>query len=85
MNKSIPSATQHLKQKQPAFKESGFSAVVIASLSLLLYDHDTFSAAVLAKSNLAVGEEKIREGVDAVGNIHDVIHEAIVYYSVNAV
>ncbi|KAF2849611.1 hypothetical protein T440DRAFT_533080 [Plenodomus tracheiphilus IPT5] len=84
VNKSIPAATRHLKAKEPAFKESRLGAVVIASLTLLLYDHDTFSAAVLAKSNLGIGEAKIKEGTEAVANIHNAIQDAINSYTVNA-
>lgn len=85
MNKSIPASTEILKRKQPAFKDSGFTAVVLASLSLLLSDHDTFSAATLTKISTAVGEQKTKEGLAAVENIHNVIQEAIVFYTANAV
>lgn len=84
MNKSIPAATQHLKEKLPAFKEGLLIPVVIASLTLLLSDHDTFSAATLAKVNPGVGEAKIKEGKDGVENIHNAIQDAILYYSANA-
>jgi hypothetical protein len=46
---SIPTATRHLKEKIEQFKEGLLVPVVIASLTLLLSDHDTFSAAVLGK------------------------------------
>lgn len=84
VNVSIPAATQHLKEKLAAFKEGLLIPVVIASLTLLLYDHDTFSAATLAKVNPGVGEAKIREGADGVKNIHDAIQSAIVFYTANA-
>jgi hypothetical protein len=57
---------------------------VIASLTLLLSDHDTFSAATLAKVNPGVGAAKIQEGVDGVANIHDAIQDAILFYTLNA-
>lgn len=80
VNVSIPNATQNLKAKADAFKESGLTLVVIASLKLLLYDHDTFSAATLLKTNPSIGEAKIQEGKDAVANIHNAIVDAIVFY-----
>lgn len=58
---------------------------MIASLTLLLYDHDTFSAATLAKVNPGVGEAKIQEGADGVANIHNAIQDAILFYTANAV
>lgn len=85
VNISIPAATQHLKEKLPAFKEGLLIPVVIASLTLLLSDHDTFSAATLAKVNPGVGEAKIKEGADGVANIHIAIQDAILFYTANAV
>ena len=58
---------------------------MIASLTLLLYDHDSFSAATFAKVNPGVGEAKLREGADGVANIHDAIQDAILFYTLNAV
>jgi hypothetical protein len=58
---------------------------VVASLKLLLYDHDTFSAAVLAKIDAGIGEEKIKEGSDAVANIHDAIQSGIEFFVENLV
>lgn len=85
MNESIPAATQHLKEKLAAFKEGLLVPVVIASLTLLLSDHDTFSAATLAKVNPGVGGAKIKEGADGVANIHNAIQDAILFYTANAV
>lgn len=85
VNISIPAATVHLKEKLPAFKEGLLIPVVIASLTLLLSDHDTFSAATLAKVNPGVGEAKIKEGSEGVANIHNAIQDAILFYTVNAV
>lgn len=81
MNLSIPAATDKLRDKATAFKESGLTLAVIASLKLLLYDHDTFSAAVLLKANRGVGEAKTAEGVEAVMNIHNAIEDAIAFYA----
>lgn len=77
---SIPNATRNLKTKAPAFKEGGLTPVVVASLKLLLYDHDSFSAAVLAKADRGVGEAKVKEGEAAVENIHDAIQDAIDFF-----
>ncbi|KAH6629008.1 hydrophobic surface binding protein A-domain-containing protein [Boeremia exigua] len=85
VNKSIPAATQRLKEKLPAFREGALVPIVIASLALLLSDHDSFSAATLAKVDPGVGEAKIKEGADGVANIHNAIQDAIVFYTVNAV
>jgi hypothetical protein len=67
-----------------AFKKGLLIPAVIASLTLLLSDHDTFSAATLAKVNPGVGAAKIQEGVDGVANIHDAIQDAILFYTLNA-
>lgn len=85
VNISIPAATAHLEEKLSAFKEGLLIPVVIASLTLLLSDHDTFSAATLAKVNSGVGEAKIKEGAEGVANIHNAIQDAILFYTVNAV
>ncbi|KAH7071802.1 hydrophobic surface binding protein A-domain-containing protein [Paraphoma chrysanthemicola] len=77
---SIPNATRNLKTKAPAFKEGGLTPVVVASLKLLLYDHDSFSAAVLAKADRGVGEAKVAEGEAAVKNIHNAIQDAIDFF-----
>jgi hypothetical protein len=84
VNVSIPTSTQHIKEKLPAFKEGGLIPVVIASLTLLLSDHDTFSAATLLKINQAVGPEEVKRGENAVANIHNAIQDAIVFYTENA-
>lgn len=81
MDVSIPAATANLKEQAAAFKESGFGPVVIASLKLLLSDHDTFSERVLEKSDQGVGEAEIQKGEAAVKNIHDAIQSAIDFYS----
>jgi len=83
VNVSIPEATQHLKDKMLQFKEGGLAPVVVASLALLLTDHDTFSGATLLKTNPKLDEEKKKEGTDAVANIHNAIWDAIRFYSEN--
>jgi hypothetical protein len=85
VNISIPTSTQHLEEKLPAFKEGGLIPVVIASLALLLSDHDTFSAATLLKIDQGVGPEEVKRGEDAVANIHNAIQDAILVYTANIV
>jgi dihydroorotase-like cyclic amidohydrolase len=80
VNISIPASLEHLKAKAGAFKEGGLTITVIASLKLLLFDHDSFSEAVLAKVDPGIGEEKTREGEAAVKNIHDSIQAGIVFF-----
>jgi hypothetical protein len=80
VNVSIPASIEHLKAKAPAFKEGDLTITVIASLKLLIYDHDTFSAAVLAKSNQGVGDAEITKGEDAVANIHNAIQSGITFF-----
>ncbi|KAH6846418.1 hydrophobic surface binding protein A-domain-containing protein [Alternaria alternata] len=82
---SIPNATKHLREKEPVFKANGFSAIVIASLALLEFDHDTFSAAAAKNFNLATDKAKLAEGVGAAANIHSVIQDTIVFYTVSTV
>lgn len=85
VNVSIPSSIEHLKAKAPAFKEGGLTLTVIASLKLLLYDHDTFSAATLAKMSAGIDAEKEREGTEAVANIHDAIESGIEFFEADLV
>ena len=85
VNISIPTATRHLREKEPVFEASGFSPVVIASLALLEFDHDTFSAAAAKNFNLATEKGKLGEGVGAAGNIHNVIAETLLFYTVGVV
>jgi hypothetical protein len=80
VNGSIPASIEHLKAKAPAFEEGGLTITVVASLKLLIYDHDTFSAAVLAKSDQGVGEAEIKKGEDAVANIHNAIQSGITFF-----
>lgn len=80
VNISISGSIEHLKAKAPAFKEGGLTITVIASLKLLLYDHDTFSAATSAKMNPGIDAGKASEGNEAVENIHDVIEGGIQFF-----
>lgn len=76
VGKTIPASIRELKAKKPLFQASGGDSVVVAQLKVLLYDHDTFSAAVSAKltADLAAGAR-------VVAKIHDVIQSGIDYYS----
>jgi hypothetical protein len=80
VNVSIPASLEDLKAKAPAFKEGSLTITVVASLKLLLYDHDTFSAATLAKVNPGIGEVKTKEGEAAVANIHNAIEDGIKFF-----
>ncbi|GME66013.1 putative cell wall galactomanno protein [Neofusicoccum parvum] len=77
---SIPSAVRTLKAKKPQFAASGMTATVIASLKLLLNDHDTFSAALTAKSYQA-NATLTAQGVEVVDDIHNAIQSGIDAYS----
>ncbi|EFQ96140.1 hypothetical protein PTT_02683 [Pyrenophora teres f. teres 0-1] len=81
VNISIPLATQHIREKKQVFKENGLRSSVVAALALLLYDHDTFSAAAAKNFNPGTPREKLNQGIDAAGNIHNVIQSALLYYS----
>ncbi|KAL0253152.1 hypothetical protein SLS55_010605 [Diplodia seriata] len=73
---SIPASVQALKAKRTAFEADGMGAVVVASLRLLLNDHDTFSAALTAKAY--VGNETLTaQGEAIVDGIHDAIQSGI--------
>lgn len=77
---TIPADVQILIGKKAQFVASGQREVVLGSLGLLIDDHDTFSAAVTAKSfmgNAALNAE----GVAVVGKIHDAIQNGIDVYS----
>jgi hypothetical protein len=77
---SIPDDVQVLIKKKPAFENSGLTPVVLASLKLLLNDHDTFSAAVTAKA-FKSDAELTAEGEAVVAKIHNAIQGGIDAYS----
>lgn len=77
---SIPDDVQVLIEKKPKFEDSGLVPVVVASLKLLLNDHDTFSAAVTEKS--FDGNATLTAlGQDVVDKIHDAIQNGIDEYT----
>lgn len=77
---SIPDDVQVLISKKANFEESGLVPVVLASLKLLINDHDTFSEAVQAKA--FKGDVELNaEGQEAVDSIHDAIQNGIDVYS----
>jgi hypothetical protein len=69
-----------LISKKPEFEKSGLTPVVLGSLKLLLNDHDTFSAAVTAKS-YKDNAQLTAEGEAVVAKIHDAIQNGIDVYS----
>lgn len=76
---SIPAGIEVLKSKKAAFQQSGLVPIILASLNLLLNDHDTFSAAVLQKLTLdPVGTAAAKAGIAL---IHNSIASGIQYYS----
>lgn len=75
----IPASVDALKAKKARFVAAGLGGVTIASLELLLNDHDTFSAALLAKTT---GDASLEaRGIAVVKKIHDAIQGGIDYYS----
>ena len=77
---SIPSDIQTLIGKKSAFVASGQRDLVIAGLKLLLNDHDTFSAALLAKAYN--GDPVLNaQADDVVARIHNAIQSGIDAYS----
>lgn len=77
---SIPDDVQVLIGKKPNFESSGLTPVVLASLKLLINDHDTFSAAVTAKA-FKGDAGLVAEGEAVVAKIHDAIQGGIDAYS----
>lgn len=77
---SIPDDVQVLISKKPNFEDSGLVPVVLASLKLLINDHDTFSEAVQAKA-FKGNAELNEEGQEVVDRIHDAIQNGIDVYS----
>ncbi|KAF2756116.1 hypothetical protein EJ05DRAFT_478146 [Pseudovirgaria hyperparasitica] len=84
VNVSIPAATVHLKAKLKEFQEGALGPVVVASLALLLSDHDTFSAAVATKL-VGADPDVLARGLAAVANIHNAIQDALLFYTLNVV
>lgn len=77
---SIPSAVNTIVSKKQQFVASGQQQVVLASLKLLLNDHDTFSQALLAKTYS--GNPDINaEANGVVAKIHNAIQGGINSYS----
>lgn len=77
---SIPEDVDVLIGKKEAFEDSGLVPVVVASLRLLIDDHDTFSEAVTEKA--FAGNETLNAlGEDVVDKIHDAIQRGIDVYT----
>lgn len=75
---SIPDGVNVSKSKKKAFQQAGQVPVVIASLQLLLNDHDTFSAAVVAKLTLDAAD--LARANDGIATIHNALEDGITYY-----
>jgi len=76
---TIPEGIKAIEAKKPQFIEAGFDPLIIASLELLLSDHDTFSAAVATKL-YALNATLTGEAVAVVAKIHDAIQGGIDFY-----
>lgn len=74
----IPNSVNVLKSKREQFKQAFLTPVVIASLELLLYDHDTFSAAVLDK--LTLDAATLAQANAGINGIHDALEDGIAYF-----
>lgn len=81
VNITIPNSIQNIRAKKPIFKETDSRKIVIASLVLLLYDHDTFSASAAKNFNPRTPRKSLEQGTEAAENIHDVIQDALLYYT----
>jgi len=79
---SIPNSIQHLREKRPVLKAGDTPEVVIASLRLLLSDHDSFSLAIEKKLHPYTPPKKLEQQTAASKNIHNVIQNALLYYTV---
>lgn len=77
---SIPNAVNTIVSKKENFVQSGQRGVVLASLKLLLNDHDTFSAALLAKTD-NTDPAVVAKANGVVAKIHDAIQGGINAYS----
>jgi len=73
---SIPNSVEVLKSKKPEFESKDMVPVILGGLKLLKYDHDSFSAALLAKTT---GSQA--EGTAVVKKIDDALQSGIDYYS----
>lgn len=73
---TIPQSIQTLKSKKPLFEAAGEDGVIVSTLKVLLYDHDTFSAAVGAK--LTADQAA---AIAVVAEIHNSIQSGIDYFS----
>lgn len=72
----IPDSIQELVAKKSLFEAAGQDALVVGLLDVLLYDHDSFSAAVSAKLTA-----DLTAGASAVAEIHNAIQSGINAFS----
>ncbi|KAL3419447.1 hypothetical protein PVAG01_09669 [Phlyctema vagabunda] len=73
----IPNSVEVLKGKKAAFDAAGLTTLVEAGLVLLKYDHDTFSAALLAK----ISSDALPRGQVVVKQIDDALQNGLDYYA----
>lgn len=77
MGVDIPASVQVLKEKREYFSEGDLTTIVLAGLKLLKYDHDTFSAALVAK----IAEDVVPRADVVVKVIDDALQSGIDYFS----
>ncbi|KAH8678793.1 hydrophobic surface binding protein A-domain-containing protein [Tricladium varicosporioides] len=75
--KTIPACVDTLESKKKEFGNSGLNSIVVGSLKLLKNDHETLSAALTSKLDLAI----LLEASVAVAIIDDAIKGGIAYFS----
>lgn len=75
---SIPEATKVLEAKKGLFDEAEISSLVLGTINLLKYDHETFSAGVGEK--LSPGA--LPKALAGAGKVEAVLVEASLYYTV---
>lgn len=77
ISKDIPAGVAAIEKKRPQFESAGLTSVVLGSLRLLEYDHDTFSEVLLEKA----APDTQPRGEVIVKAIHDAIQDGIDYFS----
>ena len=75
---SIPASVKVLEAKKPLFDQAQVSSLIKATVDLLKYDHETFSAVTGTK----LSADQAAPGLAAAGKIDAVLQEASLYYTV---
>ena len=73
---SIPASVKVLEAKKPLFDAAEISSLVLSTIELLKYDHESFSAATAAKLTAALVEATAGAGI-----VEAALVEAVAYYS----